>query len=174
MPGENAEENRKWLEQGRALLQQGEYADAMELFLDHEEDADAAYYLGYLYDKALLVSENPARAAYWYQRAADAGSSEAANMLGVMNIVGRGTESSSVKGLMYLRRACEQGNENAFYNMGLMYEEGNCVREDLQEALFWYRKGAEKGHELSIRRLRALSQGQDGQPQKQGEGQRPK
>ena len=80
-------------------------------------------------------------AVEYYRKAAEQGSAEAQNKLGICYNIGLGVAKDSNEALKWYRKAAEQGNAVAQNNMGNYYNE----RQNYTEAARWYRKAAEQG-----------------------------
>ena len=77
-------------------------------------NANAQYTLGsYYYLGSNGVEQSYSKAAYWLERAAEQGDSDAQFNLGVCYDEGNGVEQSYSKAAYWYERAAEQGNSNA-------------------------------------------------------------
>jgi hypothetical protein len=79
------------------------------------------------------------------RRAANDGSAEAQNDLGIMYENGSGVPQNYATAVTWYRKAADQGFATAQYNLGTMYEYGEGVPKDDAEAVRWYRKAAAQG-----------------------------
>lgn len=99
-------------------------------------DAMAMGHLARLYSRGWGVTEDKDRAMQLARAAADGGSPEGANILGLAALdAGRNEE-----GLRYLRKAADQGYARAQVNLGYWYRD---VKRNYSEAALWFRKAAE-------------------------------
>ena len=95
------------------------------------------------------------RAIDLFMRAAEAGSSEAANLLGIVyrdgekGIIVQDYEAA----VKWFLRAAEMGNAEAMHSLYLRYQFGQGVQQSDSEALLWLTKGAEAGHAICQRIL---------------------
>ena len=130
-----------------AAIHEDNYTEASKMVdaLETTTNADAQFWIGWMYDKGKGVETNYVKAAVWYRKAAEQGEGRAQNNLGYAYMEGLGVETNYVKAVEWYRKAAEQGNAVAQYNLGYMYENGNGVKEDLKEALKWYGKSADQG-----------------------------
>ena len=103
------------------------------------------------------------KAAEWYRKAAELGSANAQNYLGVMYYDGKGVERDYDEAVKWYRKAANQSHKWGEYNMGRMYEEGRGVgNKDYKMAMEWYQKalnhgeGDEKIKEKAKERLEAV------------------
>lgn len=95
------------------------------------------------------MTADPARAAYWYRRAAEAGDPRAQYNLGLMLKLGLGVSRDYDQALVWLRRAAERGSGEACFVLGNMARLGQGMPLDLKVATDWYRRAAERGHPAS-------------------------
>lgn len=104
-------------------------------------------YMAYMYEQGIHVDADPAIAAEWYERAAEAGVKGAQRKLGVAYANGLGVERDTEKALHWYRKAIEQGSGYAAINVGLMYERGQGVDQDDVEAARYYQIAIDAGLE---------------------------
>jgi uncharacterized protein len=127
-----------------AAIAKGDFATALKLAkpLADRGDADGENVVGLLYSRGWGVAKDPAKAAIWYEKAAEQGVVAAQNNLGTMYLDGRGVPQNYEKAVYWLRKAADQGAVQAFFNLGALYEAGLGVPQDYKEAAAWYRKAA--------------------------------
>ena len=120
--------------------------------------------MGLAFEQGRGVSIDSAEAAKWYgkaaysfQKAAEAGEANAQYFLGNMYQTGRGVTKNYTEAVKWFRRAAEQGHTGGQYFLAGMYEKGIGVREDKGEAVNWYRKAARQGHPLAQKALQRLN-----------------
>jgi TPR repeat protein len=131
---------------GRALEAGGQFEQARAQYEAAGDYAPALAGLGYLYDEALGVPQDFAKALDYYRRAEAAGYVPAARYLGYMYEAGRGVEPDPAEALRLYREAAEAGDPAAYNNVGVFYERGlGGVAADPAAAAAWYRKGADTG-----------------------------
>lgn len=112
--------------------------------------ADAAYKLGMVYDTAIGVERDAARAAYWYRRAAEDGNVHAQHNLAVAYANGDGVELDFNKALNWWKRSAAAGNADSQYNLGIVYAMGiHGVSRNINMAKKWWRKAAIKGDAMA-------------------------
>ncbi|MCG8503569.1 MAG: sel1 repeat family protein [Sphingomonadales bacterium] len=138
---------------GVAAYATGRYDQAIEIWgaLARDGDADAAYRLGLLHELGRGVDANPAAAADWYRRSADAGHGAAAHALANLLAEGKGVEKDALAALDWYRRAAEAGHARAQFHLGRLYLEGILVEKDAATAYSWFAKAAEKAGEAGLR-----------------------
>ena len=114
--------------------------------------AAAAFDLGSLLDNGIGVTKDEAKAAEWYEQAAEAGHPVAMRYLGTA-AQKRGDTSAAVR---WLKRAAEAKDAPAAHQLGWMYQQGEGVSQDYREARRWYSWGAEFGYAPSMNQLAHL------------------
>jgi TPR repeat protein len=124
-----------------------DYTQAAALYRKNAEqdNADAQFNLGYLYDKGQGVPQDYAQAAFWYRKAAERGVARAQFNLGVLYHDGHGVPQDYVQVATWFRKAAEQGDALAQGRLGLMYDNGQGVPQDHAQAAFWWHKAADRG-----------------------------
>ena len=137
------ENKRTWYDEGDAATETVRwwYYRANE-----QDDADAQYMLGVMYEEGDGVPQDAAEAVRWYRRAAEQGHADAQSSLGDMYDEGRRVPQDDVEAAYWYRQAAEQGDAYAQYALGFMYAEGQGVSQDHAEAVRWYRRAAEQDH----------------------------
>jgi TPR repeat protein len=105
----------------------------------------AQFELGERYYRGEGVPRDVAKAAEWWQQAAEQGHAGAQYMLGFMYRSGRWGSQDDVKAAEWYQKAAEQGFAAAQYSLGFMYYRGEGVSPDAVKAVEWYRKAALQG-----------------------------
>ena len=95
-------------------------------------------------------------AAYWFQKAAEAGHAGAQTLLALLFYTGAGGELSHTKAAFWYGKAAEQGDREAQYHLAHQYRYGIGVPEDKQKAIDWYQAAVDQGSEIAIIPLREL------------------
>lgn len=118
---------------------QGNYAEAAQIWLDEADDgsAQAALRLGYLFDLGLGVPADRAEAFRYYLQAAEAGLADAAFNAGVMLESGSGMPRDVTAAAVWYARAAARDHVRAQYNLGILYAEGNGVPQNSDLAQYW-------------------------------------
>jgi hypothetical protein len=116
--------------------------------------------LGVLYQK----SGDPARAAAWFRRAAEAGQPAAQGNLGVLYATGAGVPADQAVAAQWYRRAAEQGHPVGQTSLAAKLLRGNGVPQDVAAAEAWLRRAAEQGHAPAQRILGVLLARGEGRP----------
>lgn len=126
-----------------------DYVFALEEFTrlaDKEQNADARYQLGRMYEQGAGVPKDELKAMQIYQQAAQEGSGPAALKIGNAYYTGQGVEKDYKKAFQWYQKAAEKNNYPAQYNIGLMLEEGLGVKKDLIRSFDTYKQSAEQGY----------------------------
>lgn len=109
-------------------------------------DREAAQALGTLYLNGDGVTRNPAMAAGWFRRAAEAGHAGASYNLANAYRLGLGTQKDLEAALHWYMRAAEGGSAEAAYTLGTIFRLGDGVRRDYRTALHWLNIAAERAY----------------------------
>ncbi len=91
------------------------------------------------------VAENKEQAFYWFQKAAEQGSSTAANELGYLYASGTGVAQNYALALDWYQQAADAGIPSAKYNLGLLYAYGLGTAVDKARADDYFREAAALG-----------------------------
>ena len=100
--------------------------------------AYAQFILGTMYSQGHGVTQDYARAVYWYHKAAEQGYADAQGNLCAMYGDGHGVPQDYAQALAWCRKAAEQGLAPAQYSLGASYYQGLGVPQDYAEAYFWF------------------------------------
>ena len=103
-------------------------------------DVDSQKYLIELYQfGGGCIEANDEKVAYWAERAAENGDSQAMCKIGNMYLNGRGVKQNCKKALYWLEKATAQGEADAACSIGYYYN----LQKQYKTAAKWYRTGAE-------------------------------
>ncbi len=102
-------------------------------------DAEAHFYLGYMYETGKGTPADLAQAIAHYQAASEAGESKAQFNLGAAYEAGRGVERDDEAAHRWYLAAAEQGFLRAQYKVAEMFEEGRGTESDLILAYKWFK-----------------------------------
>jgi hypothetical protein len=119
-------------------------------------DADAQFYLGYMYSFGESVPTDLAQAVVWYQKAAEQGHIHGQFSLGLMYDTGGGVPKDPARAAIWYRKAAEQGFAKAQTNLGLLYANGDGVPKDLALSYMWLNLAAAQGNALAKHEREAL------------------
>ncbi len=129
-------------------------------------DPAAAFEVAARYAAGDHVSKDLAKAAEWYQRAAEGGVAVAQYRLGSLYERGQGVTKDLVKAVDWYQRAADQGNVNAMHNLAVLMSEGVSGKPDQEKALQWFLAAADYGvrdsqYNLGVIYARGLGTQQD-------------
>lgn len=126
------------------------------------EDPDLYLELAMIYHESEDESVyDPDKAFDYAEKAADAGSNVALNLLGTFYE----EEEEYPQALEYYSRAAQAGVEIAFLSMGAYYQKGYGTEPDLQKAVECYRQGADSGNMFCLNALAFCYKNGEGVPQ---------
>jgi TPR repeat protein len=115
-----------------------------------QNNADAIYALGLLYETGKAGQKDLTQAMNLYRKAAEAGSQpDAEYAVGRMILRGRGVPRDAPEGVKWLKRAAGHNQVAAQYMLGASYEAGWGVTPDPVEAYYWYRR-AQDGDQVEL------------------------
>ncbi len=134
------------LASGRAAVEQGDYARALEELRPlAASDKEAAYQLADMYRHGWGIAESWATAAGWYKKAAMQGHAAAQFEYGQVLEFGRGVVRSRKDAYDWYRKAANQGHAQAMTQVGRYHLYGIHRRANFLEARRWLNKAAEAG-----------------------------
>ncbi len=121
--------------------------------------------LGELYKLGQGVTQDPAQARAWYERAATGGNVLAMHRAGVMAARGQGGPADPAAAVAWFEQASRLGLVDSQYNLGAIFHPGgdaaNAAYQDAGQAYFWYslaaRNGDEQAGALAASLARSLS-----------------
>ena len=115
--------------------------------------AEEAYDIASRYDEAEFLPDHEAKAAKWYEAAAEKGNAYAQYELARRYIMGSGVSEDVDKAAEWCEKAAFQGIDEAQFSMGQMYYFGNLDEfvpspflRDYHKAAEWYEKAVAQGH----------------------------
>jgi uncharacterized protein len=108
--------------------------------IQHEIELAGAYFVGH------GVARDEKQAAYWYEKAANAGDPGAQLQIGFFYEAGIGVERNPARAAKWFERAMAGGSVSAKVNLGVAYTWGLGVRKDPEFATQLFREAAEKGN----------------------------
>ena len=117
---------------------------------------DAAYRLGYLYEKGLGGKKDIQTACQLYRKAAKAGHPDAQRALGYCYEKGLGLHKNYAKVHKWYTRAALQADATACNNLGFLYYNGKGVHRSKKLAKKWYKLAARAGSILALSNLGVL------------------
>jgi len=110
-------------------------------------DSWAQLNLGAAFDHGLAgFAQDPARAVFWYRRAAEAGLAKAQFNLAHCLATGSGTARDDGEAFSWMLSAAEHGLSSAQFLVGVMLAEGIGTHPDLIGARIWLQRASEAGN----------------------------
>ena len=159
-------EQRARFDEGVTAYDAGDFSKAYEIWLPlaQRDDLAAMRNVALLLREGRGVERDPARALYFYERAARGGLVAAQLNTAFMYLEGDGIEQDYKTASFWFHAAAIAGVPAARYNLGVMYEKGLGVEQDPARALAWYALAARVGHEQALQRLTLLVPSLPGPP----------
>jgi TPR repeat protein len=102
--------------------------------------------------KDLYVRQDYKGASKLFRKAADRGSAEAADYLGLIREYGLGTQSDCGEAMRWFKKGSKENN-SAMNHIGLLFEHGCGVKLDNLEAKRWFEKAADFGNSDAMNNL---------------------
>lgn len=149
IPQKQTKSPNEILSEAKTAYNNKDYAKALTLFRQIDNNSEAQYYIGKMYDFGLGLPQDYSTAFRWYRKAADKGDYNAQSNLGVMYVNGNGVAQNHTEAVRWFRKSAAQGCSEGQYNLGVMYYNGEGVDMDLKEAAKWFEKAANQGHEYA-------------------------
>jgi TPR repeat protein len=145
---------------GLRYFQAGQFAEAFQAWQQAAQsgDAQAAMFVGVLFDTGFGVNQDYTHALEWYQRAAAGGNATAMFNVAVMFDAGRGSPTNPAMAAHWYEQAAANGFGRAEYNLALMYEAGSGLTHDRRRAVQLYQAAA--SHGVSAARMHLIRLGQ--------------
>ncbi|MDE7413625.1 MAG: SEL1-like repeat protein [Muribaculaceae bacterium] len=160
--------NPSLLERHEKMAQKGEPFSNMllnEVYrkgIGVEKDTEKANkYLAAVADKGDLIAQrdlaliylnakNPAAAAPWLKRGADAGNKTCRYYYGQLLLNGNGVKQDKKAGANYMLLAARDTFPQAMYYLGNLYMDGEGLAKSPEQAVEWYQKGAANGEKRAM------------------------
>jgi len=113
-----------------------------------------------------------AQALQHWQLAAEAGDSQGALYIGLLNDLGRGVAQDATAARVWYERAAALGNPVAMFNVGVLYDSGTGVARNRVMAAEWYKRAANGGMARAAYALGLMYQAGDGVPRDKDQAKR--
>lgn len=128
-------------------FQRGLYITALNLALPRAKEGDGAAMVlaAEIYARGLGVARNPAAAAEWYGKAADAGMPEAQLQYALILLDAKGVKRDIDRARSLLKSAAESGNRAAEFNYAQFLLDRDHNDEAQKTAVDYYEKAAKAG-----------------------------
>jgi localization factor PodJL len=136
----------------------GNLPDAVKFLTQAPEKghAVAQYRLGTLYEHAQGVAADPAKAAHWYELAANQGNRKAMHNLAVFYAGGAAGKKNMAEAARWFAKAAALGLSDSQFNLAVLYERGDGLPQSLLDAFKWYSIAAASGDAESKARIGML------------------
>lgn len=129
------------LNQGMGAYRNGDYVNAVKIFLDGAEKGDprAMYAVGSMYAGGAGVEQDYKKAYQWLNKAANYNRWDAQYKTGLMHYRGMGTPQNYKKAALLFKTLAvkEKGYPPAQYRLGLLYVKGHGVKQNNIQAYAW-------------------------------------
>jgi TPR repeat protein len=106
--------------------------------------AKGRFYAGELYYQGKSVPKNIARAADWFNKAANLGSSEAMNRIGELWAAGMDGPPNPKQALGWYRKAADKGLAEGELNLGRALEKGEGTAQNPVDAWAWLKLASDQ------------------------------
>jgi uncharacterized protein len=110
------------------------------------QEADAQFELGQLYEYGKGVEQDYQKAMHWYKLAANSELFKAEYSIALLYEKGRGVEVDYVAAAKWYQKAADKGDPWSQTNLAYLYSHGRGVEQSNQIANNLYRQAAEQGH----------------------------
>ncbi|MCP5361888.1 MAG: sel1 repeat family protein [Hyphomicrobiales bacterium] len=122
------------------------------------DDVEAQYNSGVMYEQGKGMPVDYARAFKWFLSAAKKGYAPAQFNVANMFSKGAGVAQDQQEAFHWYQKAAEQGDVAAMFNTGNRYAIGNGTGRDFAKAYMWYHIAAEQGVGVAERSKQILAQ----------------
>ena len=120
-------------------------------------DAEAQFYLGYLYETGQGVERDESLSANFYRQAGTLGHQRAQFNLGLAYERGRGVEQDPAQSLEWFLKAANQGFPRAQYKAAELYLAGSGTRREPMQSYKWFKLAGSKRYEDAKRRRKTVA-----------------
>jgi TPR repeat protein len=143
------------VQEGVAAFEAGDFKEALAKIQPAAEkgNAQAAYWMGQMYENGLGVKMDAGTALTWYQKAAEGGWADAKFKLGEIYFTGTEDLQDFAKARKWLEQSAHDGNSRAQLDLGQLYANGWGGDKDQVQAYVWYEFAAKQGN-LQAQHLR--------------------
>jgi TPR repeat protein len=143
------------IQEGLTAFKAGAFSSALEKLKPAaaKGNAQAAYWLGRMYEDGLGVKKNADAAITWFRKAAEGGWPDAELRLGEIYFNGTEDLQDFEKARKWLEQAAHRGDARAQLDLGRLYANGWGGDKDSIQAYVWYEFAAKQGN-YEAQRLR--------------------
>ena len=134
------------VQEGVAAFEAGDFKEALAKIQPAAEkgNAQAAYWMGQMYENGLGVKMDAGTALTWYQKAAEGGWADAKFKLGEIYFTGTEDLQDFAKARKWLEQSAHDGNSRAQLDLGRLYANGWGGDKDEIQAYIWYEFAAKQ------------------------------
>lgn len=129
------------LEDGIKAYENKEYDKAFDIFMTNQENSEAEFYLGLMYNRGESVKRDYEKAVELYTLASNKGHAEAQNNLGFLYANGYGVKADYTKAFELYTLSAKQGYSKAQINLGLLYS----IKRDYKKTIELYTLASNQG-----------------------------
>jgi hypothetical protein len=135
-----------------AAFEAKNYTSARELAegCAKDDNPNCQFIMGKLLETGLAGNKDPAAAADWYRRAAEAGLATARYSLGALYYNGDGVQRDPRAAAEWFTKAAYQKHAGAQFTLATQYEKGEGVPKSTTEARRWYTEVVEKAADKQL------------------------
>jgi hypothetical protein len=146
-------------QKGIQAFQSGDTTSALKLFIAAAQAGNmkAAVQVGWCYEFAAGVPQNPSEAANWYRIAAEQGNSRGQKNLGALYEEGRGVPEDWVEAAKWYQKSAAQNDGDGQAALARAYEFGIGVPQSRKETIYWDARAADQGNSEAAYYVRWLS-----------------
>lgn len=129
------------LQDGIKAYENKEYDKAFDIFMANQENSEAEFYLGLMYNRGESVKRDYEKAIELYTLASNKGHVEAQNNLGFLYANGLGIKADYTKAFELYTLSAKQGYSKAQINLGLLYS----IKRDYEKTIELYTLASNQG-----------------------------
>ena len=141
------------------VVEEQNYATTFDEYMAYAKnnDPEAQYNLGYMYETGDGVGQDLMQAKKWYEKAAKQNHPDAQYALAALYYYDNGVIKQDYKeAKKWFEKAAYNNDDYAMNLLGVIYELGRGTAQDYDEALRWYLKAAEKNNVYAQKNLGLL------------------
>jgi len=114
-----------------------------------KEYVPAEFLLGIFYHEGIGTKVDIDRTIYWFDKATNHGSADAACHLGILYKENPGITDLKCA-VTYFEKAADLGDGAAAQMLAIMYEDGDDIPQSSEKAIFWYNRACKLGDWLAL------------------------
>lgn len=106
-------------------------------------------FVGYCYSVGRVVKQDHKKAAYWFKKAAENGSTAGMFNYALISESGEGARRNIARAFRLYLQAANAGHLQAQTNLAVCYLDGCGTKRNLDEGVRWLRKAAKRGDDVA-------------------------